>query len=347
MKRHHGILMLALTMLAVAALLAWSFHKVRFSEVLQAFREARWGWFWLAMLTGLMVFPVKALRWRIILEPVQRLPMRPLLSAIMIGFMANCIISRLGEIARGVALSLKTPVRTSVALSSIALERVFDMCVVLLFLVVALLLLPPSASGEGAETLATLRVVGATLAGAFCVMVAFLIFLRFRPATAQRIVTACVSWLPQSIQHHVASFLKSFIEGLNTLRDARQVAVLLVLSVAHWLIQVLYFLFIGYCFPALELGPSGALLVFAVVALGVAAAPTPGYIGIFQGGVAAAAAILGHDPRSAAVTSYQWLAWAGNIPAIVLIGFVVLWAEGLSLRQLRGEASRAEVRKAD
>jgi glycosyltransferase 2 family protein len=292
-----------------------------------------------------MVFPVKALRWRVILAPVQQVKMRPLLSAIMIGFMANCIISRLGEIVRGVALSLRTPVRASMALSSIALERIFDSCVVLLFLVVALLWLPAPTSEAGADMLVTLRKGGAVLAVLFCAGVAFLIFLRFRPAVAQKMVKVCVSWLPKSVQNHVASFLNSFIEGLNSLRDARQVAALLVLSIVHWLIQVMYFLFIGYCFPALGLSPAGALLVFAVVALGVAAIPTPGYIGIYQGSIAAAAAILGLGSRSAEVTSYQWLAWAGNIPVIVLIGFTVMWTEGLSLKQLRGEAMRTEMTK--
>ena len=80
------------------------------------------------MLVGLLVYPVKALRWRVILGREQTARYRPLLSAVMIGFMANCIVSRLGELIRAAVMSIKGEMRTSTAMASIALERVFDMC---------------------------------------------------------------------------------------------------------------------------------------------------------------------------------------------------------------------------
>ena len=109
--------------------------------------------------------------------------------------------------------------------------------------------------------------------------------------------------------------------------------VLLSRKLMHFLLQVLYFLFVAYCFPSLEMSLPGAMLVFAVTALGVAALPLPGYLGVYQAAVLAATAIL--SKPGPASFNYAWLSWATNVPPIILFGFVFLWAEGLTLRELR------------
>ncbi len=339
MKRGHGILLLLAMTAVILLLLGWVFSKVDYAGVADAFRSARWGWLPLGILMQMVVFPVKALRWRLILGRDNPAPGRPLLSAIMIGFMINCIFSRIGEIVRPLVLSLKTEVRMPAGLASIALERLFDMCVVLLFLATSLLWLRRDISSAGSAQLALLQVTGLAVAAAFVLLVLFLVFLRVRPEMTTRLVLKSVSWLPAKAQGHVANFLKSFLKGLDAIRSPRQVAVLIALSIAHWMLQVLFFLFIGFCFPALHLGFPAAMLMFAITALALGAVPTPGYIGIYQGGVKMAAAILALGPAGA-VVSYAWLAWAASIPPVIVAGFAFLWAEGLTLKQLRGEASR-------
>ena len=82
----------------------------------------------------------------------------------------------------------------------------------------------------------------------------------------------------------------------------------------------------------------GAMLVFTITALGVAALPLPGYLGVFQAAVLAATAILSM-PRAASF-NYALLSWAVNVPPIILLGFVFLWAEGLTLREIRSGSRR-------
>ena len=46
-------------------------------------------------------------------------------------------------------------------------------------------------------------------------------------------------------------------------------------------------------------------------------------------------------PRAASF-NYALLSWAVNVPPIILLGFVFLWAEGLTLREIRsGSRPRA------
>jgi len=110
------------------------------------------------------------------------------------------------------------------------------------------------------------------------------------------------------------------------------------LSVVHWMVQVLFFYLMGRCFPDLGLTFAGAMLVFSLVALSVAAVPLPGYLGVYQAGIAAAGLILSLPP--ARRVSYEWLTWAMNVPPIIAAGFLCLWWEGLSLGQLRKNAKR-------
>jgi len=333
MSSFRRTLVLVFTTAVILALLWWSFSKVEMRDLLEAFRTARWGFLPLAFTMGMFVFLIKALRWRLLIEPLREVKYKSLLSAIMIGFMVNCIFSRLGELVRAGVLGVKGEAKTSTALATIALERIFDMCTVVLFLMLSLLMLQPDASGASAAHLAKIRTAGALTAIAFVGAVIFLVMLKLYPRPTGRLLLMCFEWLPDRPRKHVDNFLKSFLKGLDAIQNLKQVVIVLVLSVAHWIFQVLYFLFIGYCFADLGLTFQGAMLVFAITALGVAALPLPGYIGVFQGGVMIAAGIMALPNASS--WSYAWLAWAANIPPIILIGFGFLWADGLSLGQLR------------
>jgi uncharacterized membrane protein YbhN (UPF0104 family) len=152
--------------------------------------------------------------------------------------------------------------------------------------------------------------------------------------------------LPGRISGKVESFLATFLLGLDTLRTWRQVAAILLLSVVHWGIQVLFFLLAGWCFPDMAMTLPIALLVFSVTAFGVAILPIPGYIGIYQAAVLLVGVVVGSKDQQAAWTSYSWLAWLLNIPFVILVGFIFLWKEDLSFRQIRQQAD-TESEKAD
>ena len=339
-----------MTLLLITALIAvlliypvYSAHRkgeVDFSELADAFGRAQWAYLIPAFFFGMFVFVLKAWRWQVILAPVQQVRYRSLLSAIMIGFMANCIVSRMGEIFRAVVLGTKREASTTLALATIALERLFDLFTVALFLVISLLWLRPS----GSEYLARTRLAGAVMAVLLVCLTLFLVLLRLQPKLTMRWVMVLAAWLPRRLRPHVERFMESFLKGLNAIQGPRHAAMLLLLSLAHWFSQVLYFYFVGLCFPGLGLTLAGAMLVFAVTAMGVGAVPLPGYLGIFQASVTAAAAIMALP--AAETLSYSWLSWAANVPPIIVIGFGFMWIEGLSVGALRrGARAQAEAER--
>lgn len=344
MKNIRHVIFVIVTMVIVAGAIAVTFYyKCDLGKLKLTLQTARWVFAPLAILVGLLWYLVKVLRWRIILGPAQNVRYRTLLSATMIGFMANCIISRFGELIRAAVLSIKGETRYSASIASIALERVFDLATVVLFLVLALHWLEPSTvCGEASQHwMNIVHDLSSWLGILLGFAVAFLVLLRLCPQWMTGALAWFVRLLPRRIRGKVEGFLTTFLLGLDTLRSWRQVAAILFLSLVHWGIQVLFFLLAGYCFPDMAMTVPGAMLVCAVVAFGVAGLPLPGYIGIYQGSVLVAAALIARGSEDAWF-GYSWLAWALNIPFVVLVGFIFLWKENLSLSQIRNQADASK-----
>src|SRR3989442_13947477 len=117
-----------------AALLVWVLYKIDLRKVWTYAQHAN-GWLLLlTVVVATVTFPVRALRWRLILRDVDghRFPLLPLCHATTIGFMANNLLpARAGEVARAYVASRQLPVRFTTALGSIGVERGFDALVML------------------------------------------------------------------------------------------------------------------------------------------------------------------------------------------------------------------------
>src|SRR5262245_29834519 len=95
----------------------------------------------LAVVTSQMIYPLRAIRWRPILESVAPgLPFDKLWRATAIGLMTSFLLPfRPGEVVRPFMLARETTVPFSAAFASQAVDRAFDAFVVLLLVGVAML----------------------------------------------------------------------------------------------------------------------------------------------------------------------------------------------------------------
>jgi len=111
---------------------------------------------------SLMSLYVRAQRWRVLLRPVGDIELYPALSATAIGFGASSVLPfRLGELLRPALLGRRAGVGMSAALSSVVLERLFDMLLVIgCFLGLALAYPIPRAMRQASWVLAAMASVG-------------------------------------------------------------------------------------------------------------------------------------------------------------------------------------------
>ena len=104
----------------------------------EALGSANYLWLAPAVALYLLGLLVRALRWRILLLPIARIPTGPLFGILSIGFLVNNVLpARLGEIARAILVGRRHGVSRSAALATVVVERIFDGVVMLLFLGVA------------------------------------------------------------------------------------------------------------------------------------------------------------------------------------------------------------------
>src|SRR6185369_3772438 len=125
-----------------ATLLVILFRSISWSEVAQNLRNANFLLLGLTAIVATCIFPLRARRWRTILDPVApHLPFGKLWRATAIGMMVNNVLpARAGEPARAFALWREAPqVPFSTAFASLAVDRVFDAIVVLILMALATL----------------------------------------------------------------------------------------------------------------------------------------------------------------------------------------------------------------
>lgn len=323
-----------------AALLAWSLRDVRLAEVWLRLRQANIPLLLLSAATATATFPLRARRWRTLLEPVAGvLPFAPLWHATAVGMMVNNVVpARAGELARAFALTRETRrVTFSAAFASIAVDRVFD-SVVLLALMLAAMLDPrfPREAVVAGQRIGSWVALAALVAAGVLVALYLVVFfpdwlIALFERFARRVVPA--------LEARGRAALHAFAAGLGALRAPRRFAAVFGWTLAHWLVNALS-LWIG--FRALGIGApfTAALLLQGIIAIGVAIPSSPGFFGVFEAFAVAGLALYG-IPAGLAVSWAVGFHLLSFIP-ITVIGGVYATRLGVHLADVRAARAGAE-----
>ena len=319
--------------------LAWAFRDVSLAELAHQLRRANYVYFALAVLVLTLTFPLRALRWRILLAPgTAGAPLGPVWRATAIGFMANNVLpARAGEVVRAYAASQLVGLPVSTTLASIGIERVFD-GLVIIFLLTLGILAPefPSHSQVAGRSVADIAV---WTGGAFAVILMLFVTMVHAPARALQVVDrAFHRVLPRRAAEWTVRVLRNLIEGLAILRSPRDTARVLVWSFALWLTNASGYWFGFRAFHLLGLPASSTLVLQGIVALGVAIPSSPGWFGPFEAASRASLELYGVNGGAAA--SFALGLHIGGFIPITAIGFWILARTGLTLRELSGKAPK-------
>jgi len=130
--------------LAVSAIALWlTFRRVSMADFMQIIRAADLQELvpYLALFVLIQLF--RALRWRLLLDPVAKLGFARVNEANAVGLMVMTILPlRIGEIARPMLIATPPRLTTARALPSVVIEHVVDAAATALLLLIALLFLP-------------------------------------------------------------------------------------------------------------------------------------------------------------------------------------------------------------
>ena len=310
----------ALGIAVTAVCLYLAFRNVDWARAASTISHAN---FWLLALSAALataMFPLRAVRWRVILDPVvPNLPLGPLWRAIAIGMMVNNLaLLRAGELARAYAITREVPqVPFSTSLASLVVDRVFDAIVVLLLLAVSIV-----ASGLSANTQIlgySLAHIAALFAAAPLVMLVVLYSLVFYPAKLIRLFELVVRRVSPSLEQRGGDMLRRFASGLSVLKSPVHFIAVFWWTLLHWLVQPLAFWIGLQALGISVLQPWEAMLFMqGVIVILVAVPSSPGFFGVFELGATLALALYGVSKSDAATWGFIFHI-AAFIP-ITLIG---------------------------
>ncbi|HEY7898669.1 MAG: lysylphosphatidylglycerol synthase transmembrane domain-containing protein [Gemmatimonadales bacterium] len=321
-----------------AVLLWWVLREVSLATVLHELSQANPWLFAIATVCATLIFPLRARRWRTILDPIYpKLPFGPLWRATAIGMMVNNVVpARAGEVARAYVLTRETPVPFSTSIASIAVDRVFDAIVVLLLAFLSVLdpRFPANVRIAG-ESIVSWAIAGASLIGVAVVVFYALVFF---PAPLIRIFELFARRLSPKIEERGRAALVTFSEGLSVLRSPKHFAAVMGWTIAHWLMNA-----IGWWIAMLAVGIdapfSSALLLQAMVALGVAVPAAPGYFGVFEKVAVLGLAIYSVSPSLA--TSWALGFHVLSFLPITIFGAIYAARLNLNLKDLQSQQNAA------
>lgn len=275
-----------------AACLWWAFQQMLNSdngkkspseviaEIAAAFRQADYRSL-PAMWTCLVLFYwLKAIRWQLLLEPLGKFrPLRDLLPSVMIGFAFNNVLpAHLGEFVRVYVFSRQSGISKTAVLTSIVLERIFDVIAILGFLMLGLFLVEAADLDE--------RIVSSAMffgvAVCFGLVGAAIYLIWTRPVVL--FVEGClrrVPCLPPTIGQKVACLLETGAAGLASLRSGRLLSGILLTSFLQWMLNGLTIHLSLWAF-GIDISLSVSAIVLGVTAIGVTIPSSPGYFGVIQ-----------------------------------------------------------------
>jgi len=317
------------------ALLAWTLKGVSLVAVWSELERSNLLLFVASAVAATLIFPLRAIRWRIILQPVAPdLPLAPLWRSIAIGGMVNNLVpARAGEIARAYALTRETPVSFASALASLAVDRLFDM-VVLLGLGVAAMFDPAFPSGARVAGQTVGHLAQGTIA-LMVVLVAGLYMLAIFPSQLVRAFEIFARKVSPTVEERGKSALLRFSAGLSVLKSPGRFASVFAWTIAHWLMNALAF-WLGFMAVGIKLGFAAALFLQLLIAIGVALPSAPGFFGVFEKLATVGLAIYGISATAA--TSWAIGFHILSFIPITVIGIYYFSRLGLSFRELRAQS---------
>lgn len=299
----------------------FAFRGISFRDVLVTLSHARLSLIVLAIAVYLLDFFLRAFRWSIIVEPLQKSSARQLIWVLVLGFFANNILPlRIGEIVRAHFGARKLGISRTSALGTIVIERLFDMASFLAIFLVASTALPfPGYMKKGALAMGIAGVV------LLCVLV-LTHFRRDAVVSLFRRFPVPPRWTEQLIQM-LTHFTESTIGALSW-------GVLwksLILSCIIWTLEATYLMTLAHAL-AVPLPLLGAFFLLFALGLSVSVPQGPGFVGTFEFFGTMALSFLGIPretglPVILAIHGIQFI-------LIAVFGMIALGKENLSLGSL-------------
>ncbi|MBI9084474.1 MAG: flippase-like domain-containing protein [Desulfobacterales bacterium] len=354
MKKNTSLSLLIGALISAVALYL-AFRNVPFGDLVAYLAAIDPFWALSSVAVVMVSFTLRAYRWQVILGSSHRIGFKNAYHPLMIGFMLNCILpGRVGELARPAVLKKQEGVAYTTGLATVAVERTFDVILLLLMLVVVLATveIDPSIDltfGSYHLNRETLMAIGSGMTRIGIVLIAGIVLVSLEK-TRQMIVTA-VWFLPnllvfagmgakERIHRRLCAPLVGIIDNIATgfemVKQPGRLSLCMVLSALIWGLGAVSYYMVALAVPGLSLSFGEISTVMIIICFFIALPSVPGFWGIWEAGGVFALTLFGVSSGEAA--GYALASHVIQMFPVILAGLVSALITGINLRQVAGGA---------
>ena len=292
------------------------------TAILTSFRVANYWWVILSILIGVSSHLMRAVRWKMLLEPMGYKPSTwTAFLAVMIGYFTNLGIPRSGEVARCSILYKEDKIPVDKSFGTVIVERSIDMIIFFSLFFITLTSqykyldhyvqteIYPKIN-EKFAFIPTKHLFGNTaLILLVLTVVAFYIF--------RKKIYASKFW------QKITKLFGGLWEGLKSIIHIKQPILFIVYSLGIWFF---YYLMIYFCLFSLpetaNLEMTVGLSVLVIGSIGIMI--TPGGIGLYPVLVAETLYLYGISENAGTGIAIGWITWTAQTIMIIVVGAISL-----------------------
>ncbi len=321
--------------LLIAALFVFlAFRGISFHSLLHDALRANFYILLAATLVVLFSHFLRALRWRVILQEIkQDISIVDTWGSIMVGYLLNNFVPRLGEIVRAYTTGRLEEISVSGVLGTIVLERLFDMLSAGVLFGLALFLYHGNLIGSFPFLRAAglILIVGSLVLGA-------VLYVASVSENFQNLILRVVEFvLPKKLAKRAESILLSFLESFKILRSGKRLGVITIYTALIWIVYIysMYIPFFAFKFGTnLHLTFYDAFLLILVTTIAWIV-PSPGATGVYHLFVSQALINIANVPKDEAL-AYATLTHLFGYIAITIVGaiFAIIFTQRLRIKSV-------------
>ncbi len=322
--------------LSLGAVFMWlAFRNVRLQEVWDYAQDIQFGWILPFAISALCSHVFRAERWRLLIEHDKKeLDRVTLISGVLVGYLMNIVGPRLGEVSRPLYVAKKESLSTSKLMGTIVLERIIDVAVMaILMVVVSVYLISDISVLEqifGDETVRFLTNESSLLTYGGALVVLLLIGLLGYLGVKSILCLGTKSEVLQQWIDRAKQALVMFKDGILSAR-----------KVKRWWLFVFYTIMIWFCYTLMTYIPFwmfdmqetfnldflDALVITVISAIGIAI-PSPGGLGTYHYFVKQSLLVLFAVPAVTGI-AYATITHAGMVMFVASITPIFLFIDKL------------------
>ena len=309
-------------LLAVGAILLWlAFRGQDLSKIVSELKNANYSWVLVSIIVSLFAHYIRGLRWKMLVKPLGYSPSNfNMFNAVMVGYLANLAVPRMGEVSRCGVLTKTDEVPLQSLIGTVIIERIIDVIFLLGILVLSILIefstikdflysniINPILEKFQTAQASLILIIALVLV----LIIAFFLIKKYH----QKL-------LKYKIYAKLWRVISGFKDGILSVSKMQNKGLFIFYSVLIW---AMYTISTWVCFfaiaPTSELSLSTALFVMAVGGIGMSA-PVQGGIGAYEAAIQVALLVYGIS--SANGLSYATLNHSSQILSILIVGSISL-----------------------